>query len=94
MAHLTDIDSLLLQVRDAESKKLIEEAVTAYRGGALRSAIVATWIAAVYDAIAKLRELKDQGDAEAALIVTKIDSASEEYTVAVSKKTRHLKETL
>lgn len=77
MAHLTDIDSLLLQVRDAESKKLIEEAVTAYRGGALRSAIVATWIAAVYDAIAKLRELKDQGDDSAKKIVEKIDNAIE-----------------
>lgn len=86
MAHLTDIDSLLLQVRDAESKKLIEEAVTAYRGGALRSAIVATWIAAVYDAIAKLRELKEQGDAEAASIVAAIDSASEEYTRAAVGK--------
>lgn len=72
MTQLTDIDSLLLQVRDAESKKLIEEAVTAYRGGALRSAIVATWIAAVYDAIAKLRELKYQGDAEATSFVKKL----------------------
>lgn len=77
MAHLTDIDSLLLQVRDGESKKLIEEAVTAYRGGALRSAIVATWIAAVYDAIVKLRELKDQGDDSAKKFIEKIDNAIE-----------------
>ena len=31
---LTDIDSLALSVRDPESKRLIGEAISAYRGGA------------------------------------------------------------
>ena len=50
---LTDIDSLALAVRDPESKRLVGEALSAYRGGALRSAIVSTWIAVDYDIIAK-----------------------------------------
>lgn len=36
----SDIDSLVLAVRDRESRRLIGEAITAYRGGALRSAIM------------------------------------------------------
>src|SRR5690606_13064122 len=41
----SDIDSLVLAVRDRESRRLIGEAITAYRGGAFRSAIMSTWIA-------------------------------------------------
>ena len=41
---VTDIDVLALAVRDRESRRLIEEAITAYRGGALRSAIMSVWI--------------------------------------------------
>ena len=32
----SDIDSLALAVRDRESRRLINEAITAYRGGAFR----------------------------------------------------------
>lgn len=60
---LTDIDSLYLQVRDKTSQRLIAEAITAYRGGAARSAILSTWIAVAYDIIAKARELAAQGEA-------------------------------
>ena len=49
---LTDIDMLALSVRDRESRRLIGEAITAYRGGALRSALMSTWIAVAYDIIA------------------------------------------
>lgn len=66
---LTDIDSLALAVRDPESKKLIGEAISAYRGGALRSAIVATWIAVDYDIITKAKELAAHGDKAAAKFV-------------------------
>ena len=60
---VTDIDILVLDVRDSESRRLISEAISAYRGGAFRSAIVATWIAVIYDIIAKARELTAQGEA-------------------------------
>lgn len=72
---LTDIDTLVLAVRDPESKRLIGEAMSAYRGGALRSAIVSTWIAVDYDIIAKARELSALGDAAAATFVQEVDQA-------------------
>ena len=59
---LSDIDVLALSVRDRESRRLIREAITAYRGGALRSALMSTWIAVAYDIIAKTRELASQGE--------------------------------
>ena len=71
----TDIDALCLNVRDPGSKKLILEALRAYRAGALRSAIVATWIAVVYDVLAKARELAAQGEPEPAAIVKDLDHA-------------------
>lgn len=72
---LTDIDSLCLSVRDSESRRLISEAVTAYRGGAFRSAIMATWIAVAYDIISKARELAAQGEALPKAFVDELDSA-------------------
>lgn len=72
---LTDIDSLALVVRDPESKRLIGEALSAYRGGAFRSAIVSTWIAVDYDIIAKAKELAAHGDAAAIAFVREIEQA-------------------
>lgn len=72
---LTDIDTLLLAVRNKESKRLITEAVTAYRGGAFRAAIISTWIAVAYDIIAKARELAAQGAAAAAKFTSELDKA-------------------
>lgn len=72
---LTDIDSLCLSVRDGESRRLISEAITAYRGGAFRSAIMATWIAVAYDIISKARELAAQGEAAPKAFVDELDLA-------------------
>ena len=54
---LADLDELILLCRDDKARLYIVEAVTCYRSGAYRSAIVATWIAVCYDIIDKLREL-------------------------------------
>jgi len=78
---VTDIDTLCLAVRDRESRRLISEAVTAYRGGALRAAIISTWIAVAYDIISKARELAGQGEAAPKLFVDEIDSAIEHQAV-------------
>lgn len=78
---LTDIDALALAVRDRESRRLIAEAITAYRGGALRSAIMSTWIAVVYDIIAKARELAAQGEAAPKVFVDDLDSVIEHNAV-------------
>jgi hypothetical protein len=72
---LSDIDSLALVVRDPESKRLIGEAIAAYRGGAFRSAIVSTWIAVSYDIIAKAKELAVHGDAAGIEFVRDIEKA-------------------
>lgn len=71
----SDIDSLVLAVRDQESRRLIGEAITAYRGGALRSALMSTWIAVAYDIIAKARELAGQGEAAPQAFVAELDAA-------------------
>lgn len=55
--NLTDLDELAQQVKDKRSRTYIVEAINAYRGGAYRAAIVATWIAVIYDILLKLREL-------------------------------------
>lgn len=72
---LTDIDSLALCVRDRESRRLIEEAISAYRGGALRSAIMSTWIAVAYDIISKARELATHGEAAPREFTFSLDTA-------------------
>ena len=77
----SDIDSITLQVRDRESQRLIMEAIAAYRGGALRSAVISTWIAAVYDLIAKLRELSTQGEAAPRSFVHSLDEAVVNHNV-------------
>jgi len=71
----SDIDSLTLAVRDRESRRLIGEAITAYRGGALRSALMSTWIAVAYDIIAKARELAGQGEAGPRAFIQELDTA-------------------
>jgi hypothetical protein len=73
--RVSDLDELALTVRDQFSKSYILEAINAYRGGALRSSIMSTWIAVSYDIIAKLRELANQGDKQAIEWVTKLDNA-------------------
>ena len=78
---VTDIDVLSLSVRDQESRRLIEEAITAYRGGALRSAIMSAWIAVVHDVFSKARELAAQGDAASITFVSKIDNAIEHKNI-------------
>ena len=72
---VTDIDALALSVRDAESRRLVNEAITAYRGGALRSALISTWIAVAYDIVAKARELAAQGEAAPKEFVDRLDNA-------------------
>jgi hypothetical protein len=62
---LEDLDELTLRCRDEKAGVYVAEAVASYRGGAFRSAIVATWIAVCFDVIEKIRELALAGDKEA-----------------------------
>ena len=72
---LSDIDAFVLTVRDRQSRQLIIEAIAAYRGGALRSSIISTWIAVAYDIIAKVRELASQGEKLPQGFIKELDSA-------------------
>ena len=72
---LTDLDELMLTVHDPESRTYLREALICYRGGAYRAAIVAVWIAVVYDIISKLRVLASQGDNAALASIQTLDNA-------------------
>jgi hypothetical protein len=72
---LNDLDDLVLTVRDRNTRSYITEAITAYRAGALRSALISAWVAVAYDVIAKIRELAGQGDSDAAAFVRDLDDA-------------------
>ncbi|NHL00505.1 hypothetical protein [Rubrivivax benzoatilyticus] len=71
---LEDLDELTLRCRDERARLYISEAVSSYRAGAFRSAIVATWIAVCFDVIEKLRELSLAGDKEAEKFVQDLDT--------------------
>ncbi|MDE0280429.1 MAG: hypothetical protein OXN16_05015 [Gammaproteobacteria bacterium] len=73
----SDMDGLALAVRAQVSRRLIGEAIIAYRGGALRSAIMSTWIAVAYDIISKARELAAQGEAAPEAFTEELDKAIE-----------------
>jgi hypothetical protein len=60
-----DLDELVLLCRNEKARSFIQEAVQCYKAGAFRQAIVATWIAVVYDIIHKFQELELAGDANA-----------------------------
>ena len=62
---LRDLEELVLRVRNDTPREYIREAVNAYQGGAIRSSVISTWIAVVFDIIEKMRELELTGDAQA-----------------------------
>jgi hypothetical protein len=73
--NLLDLDELVLLCRDEKARAYINEAVSSYRSGAFRAAIVVTWVAVCYDIIDKLREIALSGDKEAAQSIKFIEDA-------------------
>lgn len=71
---LTDLDALILTVRNPLSRSYIDEAVRAYRAGSYKAAIVSLWVAVTFDIISKVRELADDNDAAAMAFVTTFDA--------------------
>lgn len=63
--RMVDLDELVLCCRDEKAREYIREAVACYKSEAFRSAIVAAWIAVVFDILHKLRELDLTGDKNA-----------------------------
>jgi hypothetical protein len=66
---LGDLDELVLNCQNEQGREYIAEAVACYKAGAYRACIVSTWIAVVYDLLAKIRELALSGDQAAQSIV-------------------------
>ena len=62
---LTSLDELILKCRSQKAKKHIQEAIICYNSTAYKSAIVATWIAVVYDIYEKIHDLSMNGDGKA-----------------------------
>ncbi|MCI5210248.1 MAG: hypothetical protein D3910_15970, partial [Candidatus Electrothrix sp. ATG2] len=91
---LTDLDELLFQVRDKNSRLYLSEAINAYKGGAFRAAIVSVWIAVAYDIISKIRELASQGDGNAEAFVKKMDGYSSNITPTHIKKLQEIENKL
>ena len=71
---LVDLDELIIRCSDEKAKSYISEAVACYKVGGFRQAIVATWIAVVYDFIQKLRELELTGDRNAVKRVAEFET--------------------
>ncbi len=55
--HLTNLDELIQNVRNAHAKNYINESVAAYRTGAYRASLITTWIDVCVDIIEKVKEL-------------------------------------
>lgn len=83
---LSDLDELVLRCRSEAAKSYITEAVKCYRGGAFRSAIISCWIAVVFDAVDKFRELALSGDAAAKQHVDAFDRARAKDDISASLK--------
>ena len=71
--RLADLDELLLQCKLPQSKAFLAEAISCYRAGAYRSAIISTWIAVVFDLISKLKDVALTGDIAAQKVVKEIE---------------------
>lgn len=78
--NLNDLDELVTNVRDRNSREYIAEAVSAYRARAYRAAITSAWIAVTYDIIAKIRELALQSDAAAKAFVVRLEKVTTAYS--------------
>lgn len=62
---LKDLDILILECRNPQSREYIKEAVNCYRVGAFRASIIMCWIAVACDYMDKLKELELTEDAGA-----------------------------
>ena len=87
--RLSDLDELVLHCRNDQARAYIAEAVACYRGGAFRAAIVATWVAVVFDIVHKLHELDLMGDARAKQEVQQFERVRTQLNVAQSLAFEH-----
>lgn len=63
--RIADLDELALKCQDKKASTQLREAIACYQAGAMRAAIISTWIAVAFDFIDKIHTLEAQGDAQA-----------------------------
>ena len=86
VSPLADLDELILSCRDHKARAYLAEAVSSYKVGAFRAAIVGTWIAVCFDFIDKLRELALSGDKQAEKQVEELEKTRKSGDVAKALK--------
>lgn len=55
-----DLETLLPEVKNSNSKALLSEAIAAYKAGAYRSSVMTTWVAIVVDLLEKCKEVQEE----------------------------------
>jgi hypothetical protein len=68
-----DLDELVSRCESEHGGRFFAEAVAAYEAGALRSSIIMTWIAVVFDIIEKLGDFAESGRADAQQLLEHIE---------------------
>lgn len=76
---LIDLEELTLMCKDKQSRDQLDEAISAYKAGAYRAAIVSTWIAVYFDFAYKIRSMSLSGHKAAAEWVAKSEQAWKKY---------------
>ena len=74
-ARLTDLDALVLKIRERRSREYLAEALAAYRAGAYKASVIGTWIVVTFDILMKIREISQAGDRAATAFVEEFESA-------------------
>ncbi len=62
---ILDFDEILINIKNPQIKKYLQESITSYSMGNYRSAILAVWIAAMFDLVKKFEILVDQREPSA-----------------------------
>ncbi|QET03917.1 hypothetical protein FOB72_17265 (plasmid) [Cupriavidus pauculus] len=83
---LGDLDELVLRCRNERARVHIGEAVTAYKAGAYRSAVIMTWVALAFDIVDKLKELSINGDAAATKTIEEYERIHKDGDISASLK--------
>lgn len=76
---MLDFDEILISIKNPQIKKYVEESVKSYQVGNYRSAILAVWIASMFDLVKKFEILVEQGEPTAINAWKKLKPKIEEH---------------
>lgn len=78
---ITDLDLLVSQVLNPNSRQYALEAIACFRAGSYRAAILSTWVALTYDLIHKIRDIASIEGGSAQLFIETFDTNVENETL-------------